>query len=82
MKKYLDKKVLYEALQEMARVAFFASVSALVAYGLKQLSGQDQSQTVVLVGTLLLKGLDKYVHDNPAIKSNGLTDTKNFNFIK
>ncbi len=71
-----DKKYIWEAVQEMSRVAFFATVSALVAWGLQQLGVKDQSQPIVLVGTLLLKGLDNYIHNNPKIKSNGLTDTK------
>lgn len=72
----LDKKALSEALQEMGRVALFAAVSALIAYGLKQLAGMDQTELVVVLGTLVLKLADKYVHDSKYVKYNGLTDTK------
>lgn len=71
-----DKQALVEALQEIMRVVFFASVSALIAFGLQKLGMQDQTDTVVILGTLVLKGLDKYVHDNKSIKLNGITDTK------
>ncbi len=73
-----DKKYLWEATQEVARIAFFGAVSALVAFGLQQLGVKNQQEPVIMIGTLILKGLDNYIHNNPAIKSNGLTDTKNF----
>lgn len=73
-----DKKALTEALQEVGRVALFAAVSAVVAYLLKQLAGMDQTDMVVVVGTLALKLVDRYIHENKSMKSNGLTDTKMF----
>jgi hypothetical protein len=76
MKKYLNKAVIWEAVQEMARVAFFGAVSALISFGLQQLGVKNQQEPVIMIGTLLLKGLDKYIHDNPKIDSTGLTDTK------
>ena len=72
----IDKKALMEAGQEVVRVVFFASVSALIAWGLAKLGVADQTDTVVILGTLVLKGLDKYIHDAKFIKFNGLTDTK------
>ena len=73
-----DKKALMEAGQEIARVAFFAALSAVVAYGLRQFANMDQTEIVVVAGTILLKFVDKYVHDSKFIKFNGLTDTKIF----
>ncbi len=71
-----DKKYIWEAVQEMGRIAFFGAVSALVAFGLQQLGLKNQSEPTIMIGTLLLKGLDNYIHNNPKIQSNGLTDTK------
>lgn len=73
-----NKKVVFEALQEVARVALFGALSAAVAYGLQKLGMQNQTDVTVVLGTLALKGVDKWIHDNPKIKLNGLTDTKMF----
>jgi hypothetical protein len=70
-----DKEALWEAIQEIARIAFFGGISALVAVGLNRLAGLPQTETVV-IGTFILKFIDKYIHDNPKIKFNGLTDTR------
>lgn len=70
-----DKKALEEAGQEVVRVAFFGAVSALVSLGLNRLAGVPQTEVVIL-GTLLLKLVDKYIYESKYIKFNGLTDTK------
>lgn len=75
LEKFLQSPI-GEALQEVVRVAFFAALSAVVAFGLQKLGVQDQTNMTVVLGTLLLKGVDKWLHDNPKIKLNGLTDTK------
>lgn len=73
-----NQKALAEAVQEVVRVAFFAALSAVVAFLLNKLAGMNQTDVVVMVGILLLKLVDKYIHENPKIKLNGLTDTKMF----
>ena len=71
-----------ETAQELARVAFFAALSAVVAFAANKLAGMNQSETIVIVGTLVLKMVDGYIHENPKIKSNGLTDTNNLKILK
>jgi hypothetical protein len=70
-----DKKAAIEALQEVARVAFFGAVSALVSVALERLAGLPQTE-VIVIGTLVLKLVDRYINQSKYTKLNGLTDTK------
>ena len=73
----IEKKVLWEAFQEVVRVALFGAISTVVGFYLEKMAGLPQTEVVIII-TLLLKFVDKYVHDSKHIKLNGLTDTKVF----
>lgn len=60
----LNKQALIEMLKEAGRLAFFAALSAIVAYAGHVLAGLDPNSLVVVVGTMVLRLLDKYVHEN------------------
>lgn len=70
-----DQKAFNESVQEVFRVAAFAAFSAVVSYLLNRFSGMPQTE-VVVIGTILLRLVDKYIHESKFTKLNGLTDTK------
>lgn len=59
------RKDILNGVKEALRVFIFAGVSALVAWGLAQLGVADQSNLVVIVGTVLLKAVDRSIHESP-----------------
>ena len=52
-----------EAIKEAARLALFAGVSAVIAFGLEKLGVMDQNEVSVMVGTMVLRTLDKAIHE-------------------
>ncbi len=68
----MNKKVVLDFVKEGLRVAIFGAISSLVAYGLNQLGASDQTNTVVIVGTLVLKALDRAIHEDQSINSKGI----------
>lgn len=66
------KKAVTSAVMEAGRIFFLAGVSAIVAWGTTQLTALDPTSTWVVVGTLVLKVADKFVHDNDKMKANGV----------
>ena len=64
-----------ETLKEAGRLALFAAVSAVVSFGLERLGVMDQSEVSVMVGTMVLRSLDKWLHEagkNMGKKGKGL----------
>lgn len=61
-----------EGTKETIRTALIAGVSYLLSLGLNYLTGLPETQSTVIL-TLILKGLDKYVHENPNIKLKGIS---------
>lgn len=68
----MNKKVILDFVKEGLRVAIFGAISSLVAFGLNQLGAGDQSSTVVIVGTLVLKALDRAIHEDKSISAKGI----------
>lgn len=72
----MKKQALWEAFKEIARLALFAAVSAVLAWVADKLAGLDPSSTVVVVGTLVLRFADKWKYSltkaNPKLKTEGL----------
>lgn len=66
------QKAIIETIKEAGRIALFAGVSALVAYATSKLSGLDPTSLYVVVGTAILRLLDKYLHENKNIQAKGL----------
>ena len=63
-----NKQALKEAVKEVLRIALFAAVTAVVGWASQELAGLDPSSTFYVVGTLVLRLVDKYIHklDSPA----------------
>lgn len=68
----LDKKAIWEAVKEVARLALFAAVGAAVAWGTSKLSTLDPNSTFVVIATALLRFADKFVHESKHIEAKGL----------
>lgn len=61
------KQSALEALKEAGRVV----VLALVSWGLAKLGSLPQTETV-LIGTILLRMVDKFIHEWEETRANGL----------
>lgn len=68
----ISKSAVVEAVKEGGRLAFFAAIAALVAYATERLGAFDPSSVYVVVGTALLRVVDKYVHENKDIEAQGV----------
>lgn len=68
----MNKKAVVDTLKEAGRIALFAAASALVAWGLERLGVQNQTDIVVIAGTIILRLIDKFLHKDDSIKLNGL----------
>lgn len=60
-----------EGAKSSMRLAILGGVSYVIGLGLNYLTGLPTSETTVIL-TLVLKGIDKYVHENPNINLKGL----------
>lgn len=65
-------QAIVEAIKEAGRIAFFAAVTALVAWASDKLAGLDPTSMTVVIGTVVLRVVDKFVHENNDIKANGI----------
>ena len=63
---------LIEALKEGGRLAFFAGVSVLVDFLLTKVSLMSLDENLVIVLTIGLRLLDKYLHEKNKLKNPGL----------
>ena len=70
--KMIDRVAVKEMLKEVARIAFLAAVTAVLGWVGQQVANLDPSSTYYIVGTLVLRALDKYVHNASNLKSGGI----------
>lgn len=68
----MNKQAIIEAVKEVVRLALFAAASAVVAWATTQLTNADPSSVMVMVGTVVLRFVDKWIHENKDTKLNGL----------
>lgn len=61
-----------EAIKELARVVILAAVTAAVGWLSQKVGHLDPSSAYYVVGTLVLRLVDKYVHANPNINAKGI----------
>lgn len=64
---------LIEAAKEGFRIALFAGLSALVAWGTTQLNLLDPNSTFVVIGTVVLRLADKFLHEDDTTDLKGLS---------
>ena len=68
----MNKQAIIEAIKEAARLAFFAALAALVAWATDKLGALDPTSLQVVIGTAVLRIIDKFVHENKDIKAKGI----------
>lgn len=66
------KNAIISTIKEGLRIALFAALSALVAWGSNKLAGLDPSSSTVVLGTIVIRLVDKYVHENKNINAKGI----------
>lgn len=66
------KNAVAEMAKEGARIAFFGALAALVAWAKTKLSGAPVDSLAVIVLTVVIKLVDKYIHTSD-IKLNGVS---------
>lgn len=64
---------LVEALKEGFRIALFAGLSALVAWGTTELNLLDPNSISVVVGTIVLRLVDKFIHEDDTTDLKGIS---------
>lgn len=67
------KKAIIESAKEVLRIAFFGAVTAVLGYASTKVASLDPSSAYYIVGTILLRAIDKYIHENKNIGSNGIS---------
>jgi len=60
----MGKSPLYEAIKEAGRYAFFMAISVFVSILSQKLANMPQNDTMIVVLTLGLRMLDKYLHES------------------
>ena len=69
----MNKEAILEAVKEVARLALFAALTAAVAWATERLSGLDPSSTFYIIGTVVLRFVDKFLHSNEDISATGIS---------
>lgn len=68
----MNKQAIIEAVKEVGRLAFFAALTAVLGWATTKVSSLDPSSVYYIVGTLVLRAVDKYLHTNPDTKATGI----------
>ncbi|MGB3684970.1 MAG: hypothetical protein WA991_03995 [Ornithinimicrobium sp.] len=68
----MDKEAIKKMALEAGRIALFAAITALIAWATEQLAGLDPGSSFYIIGTLLLRLVDKYVHEAQNIDAKGI----------
>lgn len=73
MKDNSTRTAVIEAIKEVARIAFFAAVAAVISYATTRLADLDPNSVYAVVGTVILRAVDKYIHENQNISAGGIS---------
>lgn len=68
----MDKKAILEAVKEVGRLVFFAGLTAVIGWATTKISSFDPTSTYYIVGTMVLRFLDKYIHDSETTERSGI----------
>lgn len=67
----MNKQAIIEGLKEVGRLAFFAAITAVLGWLTTKVSSLDPTSIYYIVGTVLLRFLDKVIHKSD-IKAAGI----------
>lgn len=68
----MDKQAIIEALKELGRVLFFAALTAGIGWLSAKISAFEPTSLYYIVGTLILRVLDKYIHESETTERTGV----------
>lgn len=68
----MNKQAILETVKELARLAIFGAISALVTWLTSKVATFDPTTLQYIVGTVILRAADKYVHNDPSNKAKGI----------
>lgn len=68
----MDKQAIIEAVKELARIAFFGAIAAVLSWATTKIANIDPNSVYAVVGTIVLRVVDKWVHENENVKAGGL----------
>lgn len=61
-----------EMAKEAGRIALFAAATALLGYFAQAITSLDPNSLYYVLGTVVLRLADKYIHEKQSINANGL----------
>lgn len=73
-KEQLD--ALWEAVKEAGRYAVLLAISTFISVLAEKVAKMPQNETTIIVLTLVLRGLDKYIHEKRKEETRGIIGTK------
>lgn len=68
----INKQAIYKAAKEVARLAFFGAIASVLSWATTQVASLPADSVYAIVGTVVLRFIDKYVHANENIEAKGL----------
>jgi hypothetical protein len=68
----MNKKAIIEAVKEIARLAVFGAIGAVLTWATSKVGSFDPTSIQYLVVTAVIRFVDKWVHANENIKAKGL----------
>ena len=69
----MNKQALLEAAKEAARLAFLAALSAVILYAGEFVNALDPTSLQYVIGTGVLRVIDRYVHKDENTQFNGIS---------
>lgn len=69
----IDKQAIIEGIKEVGRIAFFAAITAILAWFSDKVGMLDPTSAFYVIGTLILRFGDKVLHE---IKTGKFADVK------
>lgn len=67
-----NKVAIWEAIKEVARIAFFAAITAVVGWATTQLTTLDPNSIYYVTGTVILRFIDKWIHESQKTELKGI----------
>lgn len=68
----MNQKAIEETVREVLRIAVLGAVAGLVSWATTKVAGLDPNSVYAIVGTIVLRAADKYVHANPTNGKQGI----------
>lgn len=70
--KEVNLKALVEMAKELGRIVFFGALAALAGYLTEKINGMQPTELYYIVMTIVLRLLDKFIHEHKNIAVNGI----------